>query len=740
VGTPSLGRFAPFPHDAVPVENHLMADAVTVEGSAGEPQDPAQARRRWPWVAFAVFLITFVAGMAFHVLNGQGVVTAIPFVVAFTMFAVVGLVVVTRDARNRVGLLLLVGSLIMVVCSAAGDFATWALSHGDEGPAVAITGLLTNFGWLLGLLAPLLLIPVLFPDGRLPSPRWRAFVWSCALFLSVIGLHLLLGQRLLGGSGDDVGVRNPLYVASLDIPLDPLIALLMPILFSLSVLSLIQRFRRSTGMERQQIKWVAFGLPLSVVLLVLSMIAGEGTLLGSVFGGASYLVFPVTIGIAILRFRLYDLGLVVRKTLLYAILAAFITLVYVGIVVGVGAIVGSGDSQNLALSVVATAIVAVGFQPVRARAERFANRLVYGRRATPYEILAEFSGRMGEAYEDDDVLPRMSRVLGEGIGAEHAEVWLYVSQELRVAASWPADAGHVSPVSLTDGDLPELPGADAAYPVTHQGELLGALTVTKRASDPLTPADLALVSDLADQAGLVLRNVRLTEDLRARLDDLTAAQTRIVRAQDEERRKLERNIHDGAQQQLVALAVKLRLADALVGRDEAGAHGLLRALQTEVTDALNDLRDLARGIYPPVLADKGLAAALDAQARKAAVPTTVAADGVGRYSQDVEATVYFSCLEALQNVAKYADATAASVTLRRDDGMLEFTVTDDGRGFDPATTGYGTGLQGIADRVAVTGGTVEVRSSPGQGTSLRGWIPVVASDADGITESAASPA
>jgi signal transduction histidine kinase len=222
----------------------------------------------------------------------------------------------------------------------------------------------------------------------------------------------------------------------------------------------------------------------------------------------------------------------------------------------------------------------------------------------------------------------------------------------------------------------------------------------------------------------VLRNVRLAADLRARLDDLKAAQTRIVRAQDEERRKLERNIHDGAQQQLVALAVKLRLADALVGRDDDGARGLLRDLQTEVGDALNDLRDLARGIYPPLLADKGLAAALDAQARKAAVPTTVAADGVGRYSQDVEATVYFSCLEALQNVAKYAEATAATVTLRRDDGTLEFTVSDDGRGFDPTTTGYGTGLQGIVDRVAATGGTIEVRSTLGAGTSLRGRIPV----------------
>ncbi|MDP9328015.1 MAG: hypothetical protein M3P10_07395, partial [Actinomycetota bacterium] len=473
----------------------MAEERMRVERSGRAPSGPAE-RARWPWFAFAIFLVTFVAGMVFHVLTGQDVVNAVPFVLAFTMFALVGLVVVTRDPHNRVGLLLLVGSLIMVACSSAGDFATWALARGYEGPLVAIPGLTTNFGWLLGLLAPLLLIPLLFPDGRLPSPRWRPFVWCCAGFIAIIGLNLLFGQRLLGGSGDDVGVRNPFYIPAIGrATLDPFIAFLLPMLFGLSVFSLIQRFRRSTGMERQQIKWVAFGLPISVLLLVLGSIAGDQTLLGSVFGGASYLVFPVTIGIAILRFHLYDLDVVLRKTLLFGSLAAFITVVYVGIVVGVGAIVGSGDSQNLALSVTATAIVAVGFQPVRARAERFANRLVYGKRATPYEILAEFSGRMGEAYEDDDVLPRMSRVLGEGIGAEHAEVWLHVGEELRVAAAWPDTAGRADPVGIDSGPLPELPGADAAYPVSHQGELLGALSVTKPASEPLTPADLALVSD-----------------------------------------------------------------------------------------------------------------------------------------------------------------------------------------------------------------------------------------------------
>jgi signal transduction histidine kinase len=243
-------------------------------------------------------------------------------------------------------------------------------------------------------------------------------------------------------------------------------------------------------------------------------------------------------------------------------------------------------------------------------------------------------------------------------------------------------------------------------------------------NDPIDPAKEKLVGDLAAQAGLVLSNVRLTEELRARLDDLRAAQKRLVTAQDEERRRLERNIHDGAQQQLVALAVKARLARTLTERDPAKTVEMLSQIETDTQDALHDLRDLARGIYPPLLADEGLAPALQAQARKSPVPVTVEADGVGRLPQEVEAAVYFSVLEALQNVAKYAEATSASVSFERSNGELRFRVEDDGRGFDPSATGPGSGLQGIADRVAALDGRVEIVSEPGAGATLSGSIPV----------------
>jgi signal transduction histidine kinase len=252
--------------------------------------------------------------------------------------------------------------------------------------------------------------------------------------------------------------------------------------------------------------------------------------------------------------------------------------------------------------------------------------------------------------------------------------------------------------------------------VRHQGNLLGALSVRMPARDPMSPAKERLIRDLAGQAGLVLRNAALIEDLRA-------SRQRLVAAQDQERRRLERDIHDGAQQQLVALAVKLGLAERIVSSDAERAAAMVAEAKAETNEALETLRDLARGIYPPLLADEGLLAALTAQARKASLPVMVDADGVGRLPQEIEAAVYFSCLEALQNAAKHAGASAATIRLGRRDGELTFEVADDGRGFDPAVITRGTGLQGIADRLAALGGTLEVRSQPGRGTTIVGSLP-----------------
>jgi signal transduction histidine kinase len=281
-----------------------------------------------------------------------------------------------------------------------------------------------------------------------------------------------------------------------------------------------------------------------------------------------------------------------------------------------------------------------------------------------------------------------------------------------------------------DDELPMLP-ADWAEPVTDRGELLGALAVTMPANDPIGPGRQRLLRDLADQAGLALRNVRLIEELRA-------SRQRLVAAQDEGRRRLERNIHDGVQQQLVALAVKLRLADGMIERDPVRAHDAIAALQDDATAALQDLRDLARGIYPPLLADQGLRAALEAQAQKATTPIRVDAGSVGRYPRDIESTVYFCALEAMNNIAKYATASAASVSVEQTDGVLRFTVRDDGRGFDPRAAVGGTGLQGMTDRLEAVGGSLFVESAIGAGTTVIGTVPVRTDHAEAASHAASS--
>jgi signal transduction histidine kinase len=355
--------------------------------------------------------------------------------------------------------------------------------------------------------------------------------------------------------------------------------------------------------------------------------------------------------------------------------------------------------------------LAVG--PLRRLAIRPSKRIVFGKRASPYQVLTTFSERLGETYATDDVLVRLAGLLSEAVGAQEAGVWLRLGDHVRLEASVPARAFSV--LRMVGDVLPDaLPGY--AFEVCDRGDLLGAITVVMPANDPMNKAKEVLVRDLASQAGLVLRNVQLIAELRE-------SRRRIVAAQDERARKLERDIHDGAQQQLV-LAVKQRLAASLIGKDNDGARQMLEQLQTQTNEALEDLRDLARGIYPPLLADKGLPTALEAQARKAVMPVVIEPDGVGRYLPQIESVVYFSVLEALQNIAKYAEATCATVRLSHGQERLTFEVTDDGRGFDTARTGYGTGLQGIADRLAALGGSLEVVSAPGDGTTVAGRVPI----------------
>ncbi|MDP9227066.1 MAG: histidine kinase, partial [Actinomycetota bacterium] len=390
---------------------------------------------------------------------------------------------------------------------------------------------------------------------------------------------------------------------------------------------------------------------------------------------------------------------------------------------------------NLPLSIAATGVVAFAFQPVREWVQRGANRLVYGKRATPYEILSRFAETIASSYGAEELLPRTAETLREATGAELSCVWLVVDDHLIPGALSPEDDEHnLAARPLVSGELPTVPGEHSAA-IRDGGELLGALTIAKD-EEAMTSGDQEMLDHLASQAGQIVRNARLTADVHARLQELAEqsrelrrSRQRIVAAQDDERRALERNIHDGAQQHLVALAVKLKLTMTLATRAPERATAMIDQLRNEVADTLVALRELAVGIYPSALEEGGIAHALAAQTQNAPVPTTLDIDGLGRYPLDIEATIYFCCLEALQNVAKYSGASYALVTLRDGDGAISFSVQDDGRGFDPQATTMGSGLRNISDRVAASRGVVTVSSWPGGGTTVAGWIPVKVAEA-----------
>lgn len=681
-----------------------------------------RARAWWPWLALAAFMAIAIVALVLVVENGESIADQVPFVVAFAMFGLVGALILSRVPGNRIGALLLFGSFVTALGFLGGEVTTYLVRGGQtDGGFVVAMALLSNLGWLLGIFPMLVLLPQLFPNGRLPSPRWRPVAWLSLGLIMVFGVSALTSSPTLTGSVDAVQVPNPLYISATDDLriTDAAITVGLFVALALAVVSLVIRFRRSHGPERQQIKWVAGSLVFVIFSFLLSAIwdifADRTFLIDTLIGALAFLSIPVSIGVSVLQYRLYDLDVVVKKALIAGTLVVFAVLVYGGLVSILGA-VASGRESSLTVFVTAL-LLGASFRPVTRFARRVADRIVYGRRATPYEILAEFSERVGEAYATDDVLSRMAQILGEGVGAAGARVWLHVGGELRPATAWPQGSAAPAPVVMGDERLPDL-GDETAVEVRDRGELLGALSVAMPPNDPMTPAKEKLVRDLASQAGLALRNVRLVEELKA-------SQRRIVSAQDHERRRIERNIHDGAQQQLVALAVKLRLAQTLATKDGDRAAEMLERLQEETQAALEDLRDLARGVYPPLLADKGLPAALEAQGRRSPIPVRISPDGVGRYAPEVEAAVYFSVLEGLQNVAKYSGATGADVRLREEDGWLTFRVEDDGEGFDPGRTGYGTGLQGIADRLSALDGVLDVRSSIGEGTVLVGRIPVV---------------
>jgi signal transduction histidine kinase len=322
---------------------------------------------------------------------------------------------------------------------------------------------------------------------------------------------------------------------------------------------------------------------------------------------------------------------------------------------------------------------------------------------------------MGEAYAAEDLLPHLAKTVAEGTSASQAEVWLLADLQLHRMACWPATPERPPPLPA-DGGPPTVPGASDVAMVRHQGRLVGALTVTLPPGRALSPVEQRLLADLAAQVGVALDNLRLIEELRA-------SRLRIVAAQDEERRRIERDIHDGVQQRLVSLSLALRMA--ATGPTSTAATTALDSAAAEAGAALAELRRLARGIHPAIVSEGGLVAALESLAERSAVPTEVVGVPLERLPPPVEVTVYYLVAEALANAAKHARATVVEIKVDRLDGGVRVVVADNGVGGAKPNTG--SGLTGLADRVAALDGAFQVDSPPGQGTRLRAEIPCASS-------------
>jgi signal transduction histidine kinase len=636
----------------------------------------------------------------------------------------VGTIIVLRRPGNVIGsIIVTVGAGWLVVVAADVTAETLATAGRIEAAgwvALVAQAATTPLLWLNNIA-----LWLLFPEGRTQSIRAERFLRFSGVYAVLVMLVGVFSTPRVLGPGAPTQ-PHPFLDASVAESVSAVFATTVGMMFLAGLVAagmLIARSRHSSVVERRQIQWVALAV---IVYIVLTLVNGMFHPLGSpedraflVLDAVNSLVLAGGIGVAITRYRLYEIDRIISRSVTFGGLAIFIAGVYVAIVVGVGRLLGG--EAGFGLSVAASVLVALAFQPIRRRVERWANRLVYGERATPHEVLVRFSHRSSE-LSDEELLGRIPQLMVDGTGARSAALWTRRGDGFTTAAVWPVDAGVRT---LGGGDGFEDPEADFSLPVFHDGELLGGLSLGKEPGEPVTPAEEGLLADLASGLGLALRNARLTGELRRQVEELETSRQRVLAVADAARRELENTLDSGPQQQLVALKVKL--GPTRKRAEQLGAvktADLLGQLEQQAGDAIKAVRELAGGIYPPLLEAEGLVVAIGQQARAAAIPVSIDGDGLDRYPRDVEAAVYFSVLEALQNVGKYAEASTVTVTLSANDGMLTFQVVDDGRGFDPASVAPGAGLNGIADRLDTIGGTMHVDSAPGAGTTITGTIPI----------------
>ena len=652
------------------------------------------------------------------------------------LWAVAGAALTTRRPSSRLGPIVLLGATIGGAGALASAIGAYRSPSGAAEMAVDLTVRLS--ATLLPAVALHFLLAL--PAGVLGTDGRRRVVGAMYVGSVAVGLALLADRS--------------------DLAVWPIV-LLWVIALGGGLAGAHARYQAAGATDRRRMQWVGWALAVGAeaVLVVIALSAlTEHPANPEAWAVAATGVVPLALTASTSRHAAARVDRLLTHTVSLAGLTALVVGVYAVVVLALSRTPEGSERTLLLLSMGAAALAALIWLPARRWLSDTVNRVVYGERVSPEESLRTWGSRLTRAIPMDELLLQLCESLRKTMTLVSAEVWTGASGHYE----WATGVPHRAPGPLLVGEkerpvvaragvsggrwleiwLPSLLGAhpSSAYrvaPLAHQGELLG-LIVCRRPDDgeAFTEEDDRVLSELARQVGLALHNVQLDSALQASLaelrlanDELRASRARIVAAGDAERRKLERNLHDGAQQHLVALAVKLRLAKDAVEDDPPAAIEMMDELRGDIQDAIQELRALAHGIFPPLLVSGGLGVALPAAAARAALPTTADTADVGRYPAEIEAAVYFCCLEALQNAGKHA-GEGAKATLRvwEDEGVLRFEVADDGIGFVVSGDGTaGHGFVNMADRLGAIDGSLDIDSAPGSGTRVAGQVPVGAS-------------
>jgi two-component system NarL family sensor kinase len=602
----------------------------------------------------------------------------------------VGALVAARRPDNPLGWIFCGIGLSVGVTAFAGAYGDYSLAGPGSLPAEAMMEWLASWAWFPGLALSVTFLLLLYPDGRLPSRRWRPVAVMAAISIACAPLaasSLALDTRVAAAFAA-VG----LVALAIGAPA--------------SVASVFLRFRRAEGRERQQLKWFCYGGALTMILLLPSLfIDFPGRV---VLGLIAVSLLPVAACVAILKYRLYDIDVVINRSLVYATLTACVVGAYVGVVTLLGRLF---DQAGLGVSLVATGVVAVLFQPLRERLQRAVNHLMYGERDEPYAVISRLGHKLGSSLVSDEVLPSVAETVAQALRLPYVAIELKAGEILAPAASYGEPAGDLLHI-----------------PLVYRGETIGQLVVSERApGEALSMTDRRLLEDLARQTGVAGHAVRLTADLQR-------SRERLVIAREEERRRLRRDLHDGLGPTLAGVTLEIEAARNVMRRDLVAADALLVKLRTESQAAISDIRRLVYGLRPPALDELGLVEALREQATRFVTDGTEGVADVGlrvsiEASSDlrslpaaVEVAAYRIALEAVTNAARHSGARTCTVRLRLN-GSLALDISDDGRGL-PASFHPGVGVTSMRERATELGGTFAIDSAEGRGTRVSARLPV----------------